>query len=309
MTEHIPDSAASMRITVVVDNAVDIFLPSGGPFAYPQPGPASSLLAEQGLSLWIETTSTEGETARVLYDFGRGQSVLLHNLGLLELDPASADYLVLSHGHIDHYGCLMRLLERGDITAPLLAHQKAFGVRGVRRPDGKMAGPWQLEREPVGQALSQPILEADQPRQLGPGLWTSGSIEQNSPYDRPFLAAMRQEDGQWVSDDFSDEQAIFVRLEGRGVVVITGCCHAGAFNTLDAARAMFPDEPLLALVGGLHLNFLPAEELKGTVSRLQDKNLEWLLPLHCTGKLAKHMLRDAYGERCAFNTVGMSFTL
>ncbi len=306
MNEQLSGEAKSLSVTVVVDNEINIFLPDRGPLSYPSPGPGSSLLAEQGMSLWIETTDGQGGVGRVLYDFGRGQVVLPHNLKILGLDPAQADYLVLSHGHIDHYGGLLQLLQKSKPAAPLVAHPRAFGVRGVKRPGGGMAGPWHLAGDEVESALQGLLLDASRPRQLGPGLWTSGGIARGSALDRPFTAAVRQDGDEWVADDFADDLALFVKLNGRGIVVITGCCHAGMFNTLAAARRMFPEEPLFALMGGLHLNFLSEEELGQSVGELLSLGLSWLLPLHCTGALAKHILHQALGESCPFTTAGMT---
>jgi 7,8-dihydropterin-6-yl-methyl-4-(beta-D-ribofuranosyl)aminobenzene 5'-phosphate synthase len=306
MSHEFSSEAQSLSVTVVVDNEINIFLPSQGPLAYPQPGPGSSLLAEQGLALWVEASDGRGQTSRLLYDFGRSEKVLSHNLELLGLNSADADYLVLSHGHIDHYGGLLKLLGAKNHGVPLVAHPRAFGVRGVKRPDGGMAGPWRLETKEVSRALHGPILDASRPLQLGPGLWTSGSIARTSHLDQPFKAAVRREGGKWVADDFADDQALFVRLGQRGIVVITGCCHAGMFNTLAAAGDLFPDEPLFALLGGLHLNFLSEADLRQSVGELQDHGLSWVLPMHCTGSLAKHLLREAYGESCPFTTTGMT---
>ncbi|RJX36431.1 MAG: MBL fold metallo-hydrolase [Desulfarculus sp.] len=300
-----PDRAQHLRLTVVVDNLVNIFLPSQGPLSYPQPGPCSSLLAEQGLSLWIEVDGAQGNATRVLYDFGRGAQVLGRNLRLLQIDPATAAYLVLSHGHIDHYGGLLPLLAERQIAAPLVAHPAAFGTRGIQRPDGSLAGPWRLEQARVEEALAGPPLISAEPRQLGPGLWTSGRIGRVSPLDRPFRAAVRQQGWQWVADDFEDDQAIFVNLEDRGLVVVTGCCHAGVFNTLARAQALFPGVPLYALVGGLHWNFLSDNELQDAIAELAGYDPQWLLAMHCTGALAQHRLRERFAERCPFNTVGL----
>lgn len=297
--------ARSMTLTVVVDNLINIFLPSQGPFTYPQPGRHSSLLGEQGLSLWIEATDAQDRTTRVLYDFGRGEYVVRNNMKLLDIDPATADYMVLSHGHVDHYGGMLRLLDENPISAPLVAHPMAFGTRGIKRADGEMAGPWVLERQKVEEALAVTPIVSNEPQNLAPGLFTSGSIAHTSPLDRPFKAAVRQEDDAWVADEFQDDQAIFVNLQGRGVVVMTGCCHAGLFNTLARSQELFPGAPLYALVGGLHWNFLGEKDLDEVIEALAAYNPQWVLATHCTGALAIHKLRVKFGERCPFNTVGL----
>ncbi|MCB2227963.1 MAG: MBL fold metallo-hydrolase [Desulfarculaceae bacterium] len=301
--------AAKLKITVVVDNTVDIFLPASGPFGYPLPGPGSILLAEQGMSMWLEVEDTDGKVTRVLYDFGRGEAVLPFNLRALGIDPSQADWLALSHGHIDHYGGLESLARQYELRAPLLAHPQAFGVRGVRRPDGGVAGPWNLESSQVEAALGSVPLMAPGPRELAPGLWLTGGIPHQSSHDVLWKAGLRREGEQWAPDAIDDDQALVVNLRGAGLVVITGCCHAGVFNTLAAARALFPETPLHTLMGGFHLNFLGEEALGKVVDRLAEQGLRYLVPMHCTGALAKQMLRQALGERCPFTSVGMTLSL
>ena len=248
--------AQDLKLTVLVDNVVDIFQPSIGPWSYPVAGPASSLWGEQGLSLLVEATGSRGESVHVLYDFGRSGPVLNHNLKILRPDGAGADLLMLSHGHIDHYGGLGAYLNEGGRGAPLLTHPASFGSRGIRRPDGGMAGPWLFEKRSLLD-WGLDVRTSTVAQQLGPGLWSTGSIPRLSSLDVHLDQAVRfDQEGRLLPDALEDDQALVALVAGLGLVVITGCCHAGAINTLDAAAAMFPGQPLYALIGGLHLNHL-----------------------------------------------------
>ena len=303
------EQAASLSFTVVVDNNVDIFLPSHGPLRYPQAGPQSMLLGAQGFSLWLEVNDQEGRTTRLLYDFGRGGPALTNNLGLLGIDPGQADYLVLSHGHVDHYGGLAEVAAKYAPKAPLVTHPRTFGERGVRKAGGGVAGPWVLNQEETTARLGRAPLLVEEPTRLGPGLWITGGIPRQSTRDVPWPGGLRREDGQWRPDPLEDDQALVINLAGRGLVVITGCCHAGVFNTIAAARAIYPGVPLYALVGGLHLNFLDTRQIEGVVAGLLGENPGLVLPMHCTGALAQQVLRQRLGGRCPFTTVGLTLAL
>lgn len=297
-------TAVSISITVVVDNYIDIFLPDAGHFKYPRPGMLSSLLAEQGLSLWIKATGPAGEACSVLYDFGRGGRVTVHNLGLLDIEVGQADYLVLSHGHIDHFGGLLNM-PRDKALPQLAAHPLAFGERGLRRPDGTIAGPWVLSQDEV-QTMVEGVTTSTKPRHLGAGLWTSGRIPRVSDLDPVFTSALRKKGDEWLPDDFEDDLSLFAVVKGKGLVIVTGCCHAGLINTIEAGLSMFPGVPLLGVVGGFHLNIAGEETISRIADRLEEYDIGWLVPLHCTGAAAKQYLRERFRDRCPFTTTGMT---
>src|SRR5208337_3249549 len=128
--------ADRIEITVVVDNYIDIFLPPTTVAAYPAPGNGSRLLAEQGLSLWVEV-STGQRVTRVLYDFGRSENVFSHNARILGLDITRLDHLVLSHGHVDHYGALGRVMKETADGCKLFVHPAAVtSTRQFQLPAG-----------------------------------------------------------------------------------------------------------------------------------------------------------------------------
>ncbi len=301
--------AARLRITVVIDNQIDIFLPAKGPWRYPLPGKNSSLWAEQGLSLWLAVWGSAGPPFKLLYDFGRSDQVLPHNMENLGLDPVQADLLVLSHGHIDHYGGLIRMLRGNSLTAPLVMHPSAFGERGIRLAGGALAGPWELRLEDLEPQLRAPLRFAHQPLHLAPGLWCSGTIERRSETDIPLSSAVRWHDGNEIHDQVEDDLALVICLKDKGLVVVTGCCHAGVVNTLDAAAALHPSQPLYALIGGFHLNHLNPQQVEEVAAEIIRREPRWVLPMHCTGAQAADILRRRLGDRCVYNTVGLTLDL
>src|SRR5438105_1042692 len=127
-------------ITILVDNSLDILLPST---AVAQRAPLASdwserdqLIAEHGYSLLL-TVEREGRTASVLYDAGLGCNTLLHNMEVLSLQPGDLRAVVLSHGHADHHGGLEGLFRRlGRAGMPLVLHPDAWHERRVVFPTG-----------------------------------------------------------------------------------------------------------------------------------------------------------------------------
>lgn len=300
--------AERVQITSVVDNYIDIFVPSTGVASYPVPGRASQLWAEQGLSLLIEV-SDKGRTKRILYDFGRSDQVLLRNAELLGLDYNQLDFLVLSHGHIDHYGCLLHVLKNTDERCKLFVHPKAYGrKRFVRQKDGTYVGPWDMDTK-VSDQFGSRIEPRIDPSDLGFGVYVSGEIEKKTDFEPGMLNAFVEIDGELVHDEIPDDQSIFIELEGKGIVVLTGCCHAGVVNTLTYAQKMFPEQPVYALIGGLHLNSAEDEQMQKTIEYLSQLQIRYISALHCTGYYAQRILMQEFGDNWIPNTVGANITL
>lgn len=300
--------AEKIEITILVDNYVDIFLPSSDVATYPVPGKASQLWAEQGMSMWVEV-SQDNHTIKILYDFGRSEQVLLRNAEILELDFKQLDFLVLSHGHVDHYGCLAEVLKQTDKKCQLFIHPEAYGrKRYVRLTDGSYSGPWELDERLIEEFGSRIRLNAH-PSELELGVHISGEIERKTDSERGMPNAFVEVSGELVHDEIRDDQAIFLELEGKGIVVLTGCCHAGVVNTLSCAQKMFPTQQIYALIGGLHLNNAEERQMANTIEYLTRTKMKYISALHCTGYYAQRILMEKFKDHWIPSTVGVKIFL
>ena len=72
-----------------------------------------ALLGEFGLSI-LAASRRDGETVRVLVDFGYSREAISNNLAMLGIDLSNLDAAVLSHGHLDHYGGFPGLFANGN---------------------------------------------------------------------------------------------------------------------------------------------------------------------------------------------------
>jgi len=301
--------AERVEVTVLVDNYIDIFIPSTEVAAYPEPGKGSMLWAEQGLSLWIEIWN-QGQKRSILYDFGRSGQVLLHNAELLGLNFSQLDFLVLSHGHVDHYGCLLPVLQEAGQECRLFFHPKAYGRRRfVLKTDGTYAGPWEIDKRVVDQFGSRIKMNAA-PSTIMPGVHLSGQIERVTDFEPGMPNAFVEIEGKRVHDEVEDDQAIFIELGDERLVVLTGCCHAGAVNTLELAQKQFPDRKVHALLGGLHLNCAGERQMEKTMEYLSQVGVAHIAAFHCTGYHAQRILMEKFRAQWIPTTVGakMIFT-
>lgn len=123
---------------------------------------------------------------------------------------------------------------------------------------------------------SNPVLIADD-------ITTTGEIERVTSYEKVngFLTV---EQGQFISDSIMDDQALVINLEGKGLVVVTGCAHAGIINTVLHAQKIMETEKVYAVLGGFHLVNATMKRIRRTIKNLKKFNIKFLDPCHCTGK-------------------------
>jgi 7,8-dihydropterin-6-yl-methyl-4-(beta-D-ribofuranosyl)aminobenzene 5'-phosphate synthase len=98
----------------------------------------------------------------------------------------------------------------------------------------------------------------------------------------------------------------------KGLVLVSGCGHAGIINTLEFARRQVRETRVHAALGGFHLFEADATILDWTAGKLRDVELENLLGAHCTGIEAVYQLRQRLGlnrAACAVGSVGGRFNL
>jgi 7,8-dihydropterin-6-yl-methyl-4-(beta-D-ribofuranosyl)aminobenzene 5'-phosphate synthase len=297
MNEHVslePVDAAD--VTVLVDNFVDILLPSGGVAQRPQVAydmlerERGQLVAEHGLSLLL-TVERDGRRASLIYDAGLSRDAALRNMDVLQVRLPDLRAIVMSHGHSDHHGGLEGMIRRvGARGMPLVIHPEAWRDRKVVFPSGAelhLPPPSRqdLDREGVE------VTEERQPSLLIDGtVLVTGQVERVTDFEKGFPLNYARSDGGWEPDPWIwDDQAVVVNLKGKGLVVLSGCSHSGAINVLRQAQRLTDVDRVHAFVGGLHLTGGIFEHLiPRTLDELAAIAPTWLVPCHCTGWKATH---------------------
>jgi 7,8-dihydropterin-6-yl-methyl-4-(beta-D-ribofuranosyl)aminobenzene 5'-phosphate synthase len=261
------------EITCIVDNAVK---------------PRSRFWGEHGLAFRIQV-----DHACVLFDTGRSEFVLLHNLGLVGECPRGTSALVLSHAHIDHTGALVAVLPQKP-GLPVYAHPDLFRPRYTLQAGEYKSIGLSLTQDQLTQLADLHLSEA--PLEVLPDLWTTGEIgERPEPEGRSPHHFVPEGDG-WQPDPYRDDLSLV--LEAReGLVVICGCCHAGLLNTLAHVRRTF-QHPIVAVLGGTHLMDADEAYLNHIVDELRDTyDSPHLYLNHCTGERAYVALVNALPRR------------
>ena len=254
---------------------------------------------EPGVSYFIETG-----TSRVLFDVGYSDAFLL-NARTAGLDPLTAEYVVLSHGHIDHTGGLDALLkaymearfERGRTTMPqLVAHPDALMPKFMTTENGAFSIGSPISAAVLG--LSFDLRTSRRPLWLDDRLVFLGEIERVTDFEEPDPIGRRTESASGSTDDNAEpdellDDTAMAYLADDGLVIITGCSHAGICNIVETARRVTGVDKVIDIIGGFHLLDPPQAQLEGTVEYLRRLELPQLHACHCTDLHSKIALSAA----------------
>jgi len=301
-----------LEITVLVDNSIDVFLPGTeevqrAPLPADLPwGERQALIAEHGYGALVRVQAGE-RSATLLFDAGISPHGLMHNMDVLEVRPLDVHSIILSHGHVDHTQGLVGLLKRmGQRRMPILLHPDAFLNRTVIFPDGHEATTPAPNRRLLEQEGVE-FIEARGPSYLVEGLiLVTGQIHRSTDFEQGFPIHYAEINGTWRPDPLiHDDQALVVHVRDKGLVVLTGCGHAGAINTLRYAQALTGIETIYALLGGLHLTGRLFEPIiPPTVTALKAMAPHLIMPGHCTGWKATHQLARELADAYVPSSVG-----
>ncbi len=271
----------SARITCLADNTVMELLPNERCVEHLSE-PGCSFLAEHGFSVLVETAAGE----RVLFDAGATESVVPHNLALLGLDISRDIHsAVLSHGHSDHTGAI------GLLNCPIYVHPDAVGARFLVR-DGEPR--YELTAHGLGVENKQ-LVPTEDPVEVAPGAWATGEIPRVNEWENP-VGFARSEGEAIESDSIKDDQGL-VLVTPRGLVVITGCAHAGVINTVQCAREITGVDRVHAVIGGFHLIGAKPERVQKTLAGIREIEPEILAANHCTGLASTATLLTEFPDR------------
>jgi 7,8-dihydropterin-6-yl-methyl-4-(beta-D-ribofuranosyl)aminobenzene 5'-phosphate synthase len=299
-----------LTITVVTDNYYDALRQDTGVATRYRTTPGASMHAEHGLSYFIETVTTGG-TSALMFDYGVDAAGVLNNLKLLDIDLSVVDALGLSHGHFDHWGGLTGILKESRSRmrhgTPLYVGEDAFAHRYTLRAEGALTDIGALDRAEV-EGIGVRIIEVDKPTEIAPGVYLSGSIERVTEYEHvpPYLLV--EQDGELRQDSFLGEQALAFVVKDKGLVVLSGCAHAGIVNTVKHAQKITGVSRLHALLGGFHLINSPPEIIEATAADIKAMSPDFIVPTHCTGFEAITRFREEMAGQFILNTAGTRYT-
>lgn len=293
----------SVTVEILVDNFFDIFEPS-------RPGVVERavlgrlpkpLLAAHGLALLL-TVTHDGGQSRILMDTGNSPLSFFNNLEAMGHGLEEVDAIFISHGHPDHYGALLEVLQRRGPGLPVYLHPDCYFPKLLITPRGRV-GPYALEREKLAAAGAQ-LQENREPALLRDLALLTGTVAATTPYEKPLPGFKRLVQGNEEPDPFTDEQALVLNVAGKGLVVIGGCCHPGIINMTRYAQKLTGVSKIAAIIGGFHLTAGGDDLINGTINGLKELNPGLVLAGHCTGFKALTRLAAALPDNFMVSCVG-----
>ncbi len=271
----------------------------------------TSIHAEHGESFYLETEA-DGQTSAAMFDFGLDGNGILNNIRLLGVDLGRVGAFGLSHGHFDHYQGLAPIIqahrERVAPGTPFYAGEETFARRYSQRPgQPEPTDLGQLRRQDV-EALGLAPVEVREPTEIMPGAYLTGAIPRVTDYEQPSPSLSIRRGESLAPDPFPGELALFFLVRDKGLVVVSGCAHAGIVNTVRRAQSIAGTDRVHAVLGGFHLDGARPGIIERTVADLAAMAPDFVVPMHCTGFEATVALRQALGDRFILNTAGTRYT-
>lgn len=304
-----------VEILSVMDNSLDVLMSNTAvakraprlkdAFSRPQ------LRAEHGVSM-VVTVESGGKKDAFLFDTGVTVEGALHNMEVLEVRPTELHTIILSHGHTDHTRGLIGLGKRyGRRKLPIVLHPDAFLKRKNLFPDGHET----MHIPPVRQDLEAEgfkVIEERGPTVLLEGMaLITGQIPRTTPFETGHPLQYAEINGRWEKDPWiHDDQAVVMHVKDKGLVVLTGCGHAGLINTLRHARSFTGVQEVYAVIGGFHLTghiFEPI--IPPTIQALHEISPKIVVPQHCTGWKATFEIARQFPEAFIPTSVGTRYVL
>ncbi|BCS17489.1 MBL fold metallo-hydrolase [Aspergillus puulaauensis] len=247
--------------------------------------------AAHGLSLLLIATKGDKKHT-LLFDAGPEGEVWERNSRRLRSEVGQIEHIVLSHYHRDHSGGLVRAIEliqqnkEPNDKVIMDVHPNRPDFRGVQAGDMAIS----LEADPSFaelEAAGATVFKSDQSHAvLDDFFCVSGEVPRETPYEDGIYGGLRYEisRGKWEEDTMiMDERYVMCNLKGKGLVVFTGCGHAGVVNTCRDAVTLGNGAPLYSVVGGYHLADAAEVKLESTMQDLKKFDPKVMLAGHCTG--------------------------
>lgn len=322
----------SAKITILVDNITDRLLPSSSMVKRPpmisNQTISKSPIAEHGFSALLEISyvyENATKTNKFLFDTGVSKEGIVNNSDVLGINLKDIETIILSHGHFDHISGLISTLGRLKKSVEIIAHPEAFLRRWLVYPNGNKARMDFLDEEEINQAggiirkvdkisflqRNANMQSKKKTNQANNRVMITGEIPRVTEFEKGFPLQYKEQDNEinLVPDPLvSDDQALIMNVKNKGLIILTGCGHAGIVNTIKFAKKVTGIKKIYCVIGGFHLSGQDYEDsIPLTIAELTRVDPQYIVPCHCTGWKATNKIIDTMPEKFIQSSVGSTF--
>jgi 7,8-dihydropterin-6-yl-methyl-4-(beta-D-ribofuranosyl)aminobenzene 5'-phosphate synthase len=324
----------TLTVKVLVDSSYDTPKPAANKWVRVRRSGLSgsdwrkTLHNQWGLALALESR-IGNDTRDLMLDYGYTPEALMNNMEIMGVDPAKMQAFIVSHGHFDHMGGMVALLQkyRARLPAELTLYaggEDNFCNRKTPRGAPGHFSDWGVVDRRDIERLNIKLVKCEQPTVIQGHAFTTGTIARRSfervlpntivqyhkvndvGCDLPEADAKAK--GEFVADQHLHEHATCFNVKDRGLVVISSCGHAGIVNTVLQAIEVSGIKKVHAVMGGFHLFPAPDDYVRRAVTELRDLGTDVLVPLHCSGPNMVNAIREMVPDRLVPSTTGTEFT-
>jgi 7,8-dihydropterin-6-yl-methyl-4-(beta-D-ribofuranosyl)aminobenzene 5'-phosphate synthase len=311
------EAVDKVEVISLVDNSVDFLstvshkqVQSFWQWTKPKHEHSEVPVAEHGFSMLVKVFN-DGKSDSFLFDTGGSPNVVIDNSKIMGLDLSEVGFVVLSHGHYDHFSGLLSVVGKiGKTGLPLIVHEDMFKAHGTALRDGTIRKypdfptPLQLQSTQLI-FTKQPFLTAN--RQI----CVTGEIPRKTSFENGLMQHQTLVNDSWQPDPtIIDDRAIVMNVKNKGLIILSGCAHAGIINTINYAKQSTGIETVYAVLGGFHLAGRGFEaKIAPTLKELTRINPALIAPSHCTGWRAIVAIHQAFPDAFVWNSVGNLYQL
>jgi 7,8-dihydropterin-6-yl-methyl-4-(beta-D-ribofuranosyl)aminobenzene 5'-phosphate synthase len=221
---------------------------------------AGDCLAEWGLSLYLEVGGK-----RILFDSGH-KGTFSQNADKLGVDLNTVDFVVLSHHHWDHVGGLR--FHTFGTKKKLVTHPRVPEMV--------------LDEQSLDLAAKFDLTTSAKPLEFSPGMYYLGEIPRQTDFEK----------GAYQDDPMPDDTAIAIQTD-KGIVIVTGCSHAGVCNIAEYAKKV-TGQNIYGVMGGFHLFEDDPAAIEGSITYFKNEKPKFLFPMHCVDHAAMSAFYDNF---------------
>jgi 7,8-dihydropterin-6-yl-methyl-4-(beta-D-ribofuranosyl)aminobenzene 5'-phosphate synthase len=303
--------SGNLIVKVIASNRTSMTLPSNDKFKGKiiQPAHGSfATLGEHGIAMTIEILDVESSHL-ILFDTSGFMQSVINNLIQLKIKFKEIEKVIISHGHLDHFGGLIpiisRLKEGSEVFISPISINDCYYAGTVSGED--------LSKDDFGTSFKQlkkegkiqfyrrdrrinrnllyrcanenniKITETTVPNILYDGVIMSGEIEIFDETELPKGLYLGVSKTEYDKHNYREEIALYINIKDKGLVVITGCSHTGLINIIKHGQKLTGVDKIYALIGGFHKERDTPKNIEKIVQFIENLDPEITCGMHCTG--------------------------